>query len=79
MPWIPSANKPNLIAKVRKLALHTNRAEPRHNEPCHRRNPSNRQNFDARRALCYLGNGQFNARHSSVAQWQSIRLLTEGL
>jgi hypothetical protein len=23
--------------------------------------------------------GQFNATHSSVAQWQSIRLLTEGL
>ena len=23
--------------------------------------------------------GQFSATHSSVAQWQSIRLLTEGL
>jgi hypothetical protein len=29
--------------------------------------------------VCYLGIGQFNAKHSSVAQWQSIRLLTEGL
>ena len=35
--------------------------------------------FDAPRALCYLSSGQFNAKHSSVAQWQSIRLLTEGL
>jgi hypothetical protein len=35
--------------------------------------------FDAESALCYLDKGQFNVRHSSVAQWQSIRLLTEGL
>jgi hypothetical protein len=35
--------------------------------------------FDGMYALWYFGSGQLNANHSSVAQWQSIRLLTEGL
>ncbi len=35
--------------------------------------------FDALGALCYLSIGQLKRHHSSVAQWQSIRLLTEGL
>ena len=35
--------------------------------------------FDLVRGVWYFGEGQSSARHSSVAQWQSIRLLTEGL
>jgi hypothetical protein len=35
--------------------------------------------FDVLHRVCYLGDGQFKGHHSSVAQWQSIRLLTEGL
>jgi hypothetical protein len=35
--------------------------------------------FDASGSLWYFDKGQSSATHSSVAQWQSIRLLTEGL